>query len=144
MSKYFTLQEMTHSNTAVSRGIPNVPNADQVKDLKRLIEYLDPIREEFRQAIGVTSGFRSKELNRAIGGAKNSQHMLGQAADIVTSGAKTLRDLFDLIRKRGGFHQLIWEQTPRSTWIHVSIPPEGESPKGEILNFDGKKYVRMN
>lgn len=141
MSKYFTLQEMTHSNTAVSRGIPNVPNADQVKDLKRLIEYLDPIREEFRQAIGVTSGFRSKELNRAIGGAKNSQHMLGQAADIVTRGEKTLRDLFDLIRKRGGFHQLIWE---KSTWIHVSIPPEGEFPKGEVLKFDGHEYVKMN
>ena len=143
MSKYFTLDEMTHSNTAVRRGIPNVPNADQVKDLKRLMEYLDRIREAFGQAIGVTSGFRSKELNRAIGGAKNSQHMLGQAADIVTSGAKTLRDLFDLIRKRGGFHQLIWEQTAKSTWIHVSIPPEGKPPKGEVLKFDGKNYVKM-
>lgn len=140
MSKYFTLDEMTHSNTAVRRGIPNVPNADQVKYLKMLMEYLDPIREAFGQAIGVTSGFRSKELNRAIGGAKNSQHLAGQAADIVTSGAKTLRDLFDLIRERGGFHQLIWE---KSTWIHVSIPPEGEFPKGEVLKFDGHEYVKM-
>lgn len=144
MSKYFTLEEMTHSNTAVRLGIHNVPNADQLKDLNRLMEYLDRIREEFRQVVIVTSGFRSKELNRAIGGAKDSQHMLGQAADIVTRGEKTLRDLFDLIRKIGGFHQLIWEQTPKSTWIHVSIPPEGKFPKGEILRYDGKKYVRMN
>lgn len=143
MSKYFTLEEMTRSQTAVRLKIDNTPNATQKRDLLRLMDYLDGIREAFGQPIRVTSGFRSWGANKAVGGVKNSQHLAGQAADIVTSGAKTLRDLFDLIRKRGGFHQLIWEQTPKSTWIHVSIPPEGEFPKGEVLKFDGKNYVKM-
>ena len=144
MSKYFTLEEMTRSQTAVRLKIDNTPNATQKRDLLRLMDYLDGIREAFGQPIRVTSGFRSWGANKAVGGVKNSQHLAGQAADIVTSGAKTLRDLFDLIRERGGFHQLIWEQTPKSTWIHVSIPPEGKPPNGEVLKFDGKKYVRMN
>lgn len=143
MSKYFTIEEMTRSQTAVRLKIDNTPNATQKRDLLRLMDYLDGIREAFGQPIRVTSGFRSWGANKAVGGVKNSQHLAGQAADIVTSGAKTLRDLFDLIRKRGGFHQLIWEQTPKSTWIHVSIPPEGEFPKGEVLKFDGKNYVKM-
>lgn len=143
MSKYFTLEEMTRSQTAVRLKIDNTPNATQKRDLLRLMDYLDGIREAFGQPIRVTSGFRSWGANKAVGGVKNSQHLAGQAADIVTSGAKTLRDLFDLIRERGGFHQLIWEQTPKSTWIHVSIPPEEEFPKGEVLKFDGHKYVKM-
>lgn len=143
MSKYFTLEEMTRSQTAVRLKIDNTPNETQKRDLLRLMDYLDGIREAFGQPIRVTSGFRSWGANKAVGGVKNSQHLAGQAADIVTSGAKTLRDLFELIRERGGFHQLIWEQTPKSTWIHVSIPPEGEFPKGEVLKFDGKKYVKM-
>lgn len=143
MSKYFTLEEMTRSQTAVRLKIDNTPNETQKRDLLRLMDYLDGIREAFGQPIRVTSGFRSWGANKAVGGVKNSQHLAGQAADIVTSGAKTLRDLFELIRERGGFHQLIWEQTPKSTWIHVSIPPEGEFPKGEVLKFDGKMYVKM-
>ncbi len=143
MSKYFTLEELTRSQTAERLKIDNTPNETQKRDLLRLMDYLDGIREAFGQPIRVTSGFRSWGANKAVGGLKNSQHLAGQAADIVTSGGKTLRDLFDLIRKRGGFHQLIWEQTPKSTWIHVSIPPEGEFPKGEVLKFDGKKYVKM-
>lgn len=143
MSKYFTLDEMTRSQTAVRLKIDNTPNATQKRDLLRLMDYLDGIREAFGQPIRVTSGFRSWGANKAVGGVKNSQHLAGQAADIVTSGAKTLRDLFDLIRERGGFHQLIWEQTPRSTWIHVSISPLGSSPKGAVLKFDGHEYVKM-
>lgn len=144
MSKYFTLEEMTRSQTAVRLKIDNTPNATQKRDLLRLMDYLDGIRERFGEPIHVTSGFRSWGVNKTAGGVKNSQHLAGQAADIVAGGKKTLRDLFELIRKIGGFHQLIWEQTPKSTWIHVSIPPLGSSPKEEVLKFDGKKYVRLN
>lgn len=144
MSKYFSMEEMTRSQTAVRLKIDNTPNTTQKRDLLRLMDYLDGIREKFGEPIHVTSGFRSWGVNKVAGGVKNSQHLAGQAADIVVGGTKTLRDLFDLIHEHGGFHQLIWEQTPKSKWIHVSIPPEGEHPKGEILKYDGKKYVRMN
>ena len=81
MSKYFTLEEMTRSQTAVRLKIDNTPNATQKRDLLRLMDYLDGIREAFGQPIRVTSGFRSWGANKAVGGVKNSQHLAGQAAD---------------------------------------------------------------
>ena len=79
---------------------------------------LDPAREEFGQPIKVTSGFRSEELNKKIGGAKNSQHMFGEAADIQCSDNKKLfRILADM-----EFDQLIYEfgTDDQPAWVHVS------------------------
>ena len=101
MSKYFTLEELTRSQTAVRLGKDNTPNATQKRDLLRLMDYLDGIREEFGEPIKVTSGFRGWKVNEAVGGVKNSQHLAGQAADIVPAKSpERLRELFDIIRKR--------------------------------------------
>lgn len=145
MSKYFTLEEMTQSGTALRLGIPNTPNATQKRDLLRLMDYLDGIREEFGEAIRVTSGFRSWNVNKSVGGAKNSQHLAGQAADIVPAKSpERLRELFDLIRKRGGYQQVIFERKGQSVWVHVAIPPLGEMPKQEAMTTnDGKNFVRL-
>lgn len=145
MSKYFSLSEMTQSGTALRLGIPNTPNATQKRDLLRLMEYLDGIREEFGEAIKVTSGFRSWSVNKEVGGVKNSQHLAGQAADIVPAkNPERLRELFDLIRKRGGYQQVIFERKGQSVWVHVAIPPLGEMPKQEAMTTnDGKNFVRL-
>ena len=145
MSKYFTLEEMTHSNTAVRLKIDNTPNATQKRDLLRLMDYLDGIREEFGEPIKVTSGFRSWDINHAVGGVKKSQHLAGQAADIVPAKSpERLRDLFDIIRKRGGFQQVIYERNGQSVWVHVAIPPLGETPRQEAMTTnDGKNFVRL-
>ena len=68
MSKYFTLEEMTRSQTAVRLGKDNTPNATQKRDLLRLMDYLDGIREAFGEPIKVTSGFRSWRVNKDVGG----------------------------------------------------------------------------
>lgn len=145
MSKYFTLEELTRSQTAVRLGKDNTPNATQKRDLLRLMEYLDGIREEFGEAIKVTSGFRSWDVNNAVGGVKKSQHLAGQAADIVPAkNPERLRELFDLIRKRGGYQQVIYERKGQSVWIHVAIPPLGEMPKQEAMTTnDGKNFTRL-
>ena len=145
MSKYFSLSEMTHSDTAIRLGIPNDPNTDQLMYLERLMEYLDGIREEFREPIKVTSGFRSWDVNHAVGGVKKSQHLAGQAADIVPAKSpERLRELFDLIRKRGGFQQVIYERKGNSVWVHVAIPPLGEMPRQEAMTTnDGKNFTRL-
>ena len=145
MSKYFTIEEMTRSNTATRHGWDNTPNAAQKRDLLRLMDYLDGIREEFGEPIRVTSGFRSWDVNDAVGGSKKSQHLAGQAADIVPMHKpKRLRELFDLIRKRGGYQQVIYEHVGRSVWVHVAIPPLGEMPRQEAMTTnDGKSYKRL-
>ena len=145
MSKYFTIEEMTRSNTATRHGWDNTPNAAQKRDLLRLMDYLDGIREEFGEPIRVTSGFRSWDVNDAVGGSKKSQHLAGQAADIVPMHKpERLHELFDLIRKRGGYQQVIYEHVGRSVWVHVAIPPLGEMPRQEAMTTnDGKNFVRL-
>lgn len=147
MSKYFSLSEMTHSPTAIARHIPNDTNEAQIKDLNRLMDYLDKVREAFGKAIIVTSGFRSggdKGLNVAVGGKPNSQHVKGQAADIRPHDIKELRSLFATIRQVGGFDQLIYEEPAgRTPWIHVSINPTNRPPRGDVKHWDGRTYKPM-
>lgn len=144
MSKYFSLSELTRSSTALKEGIPNDPNEAQIKDLKRLMDYLDKVREAFAKAIIVTSGFRSPKLNKRIGGAPDSQHMKGQAADIRPHDIKELRKLLTTIRQVGGFDQLILEEPAgRTPWIHVSIAPANKPPRGEVKRWDGRDYKPM-
>ena len=144
MSKYFSLSEMTHSGTALRLGIANDPTGEQIKDLYRLMDYLDKVREAFGKAIIVTSGFRSPRLNKRIGGAPDSQHMKGQAADIRPHDIKELRQLLTTIRQVGGFDQLILEEPEgRTPWIHVSIAPANKPPRGEVKRWDGHSYKPM-
>jgi len=113
--KYFTISELTQTTHG-----KNIPNEEQIENLKLLVEkVLDPAREELNAPIKVTSGFRSIEVNNAIGGAKNSQHLHGQAADIVCFDNKKLfRILQDM-----EFDQLIYEfgNDEQPGWIHVSF-----------------------
>ena len=109
------------------------------------MDYLDGIREEFGEPIEVTSGFRCWKVNEAVGGVKNSQHLAGQAADIVPAKSpERLRELFDIIRRRGGFQQVIYERKGQSVLVHVAIPPLGEMPRQEAMTTnDGKNFVRL-
>lgn len=120
--KYFTLEELVKSPTAKRKGIDNTPNAEVRKNLTLLVDnILDPLREAWGAPIIVTSGYRCGKLNRAIGGAKASQHMKGQAADIRTVSDKPAdnKKLFDLIQSlKLPYDQLIDEYG--YNWVHVS------------------------
>ena len=81
--KYFTLSELTHSDTAVSLGIDNTATPSVVTNLEMLVSrVLDPLREAWGSPIIVTSGYRCPELNARVGGARTSYHLRGMAADI--------------------------------------------------------------
>lgn len=123
MGKYFTLQEMCASSTAKQKGINNEPPLDVKDKLEELIKHiLDPLREAYGKPIRVNSGFRSPELNKAIGGVTNSQHVLGQAADITGGSKEENKKLFDLIQKLElPFDQVIDESN--FSWVHVSYGP---------------------
>ena len=84
---------------------------------------LDPLRDLFGKPVLVSSGFRSNDLNRAVGGAATSQHMKGEAADIYTGTKEGNKKLFELIRDNLPFDQLIDEKD--FSWVHVSFKEIG-------------------
>lgn len=131
--KHFTIEEMCRSNVAQVRRIENKPDAQQVEALTALVDnVLDPLRERFGRPIIVSSGFRSKDLNGAVGGSKTSQHMKGEAADIYSGTKQGNRELFELIRKYLPFDQLINEND--FSWVHVSYRSDGKN-RGQILKL---------
>lgn len=135
MSRYFSLWEMTRSDTAERRGISNTPNHDVLPRLHYLMEKcLDPIREAWGKPIGVNSGYRSLILNIAVGGSPTSQHLTGEAADITTGSVEGNRKLFGIIQQIGvDFDQLIDESGYR--WIHVSCKYGGKGNRRQILHL---------
>lgn len=110
---------MTKSNTATAKGIDNTPDQTVTNNLTKLIEaVLDPLREWYGKPIIVNSGYRCEALNKAIGGAKSSQHMLGEAADITVGSKEENEKLFNYIKDNLEFDQLINESD--FSWVHVS------------------------
>jgi hypothetical protein len=125
LSKYTTLQEVIKSNTASVLQIQNIPNSEQVENLRLVCtEVFDKVREHFGKPIGITSGFRSPELNKRIGGSKTSQHLEGKALDIDGDllGGVNNKEIFDFIKNNCTFDQLIWEFGTENApdWVHVS------------------------
>lgn len=117
--EYFSIKEMTKSNTATAEGIDNTPDQTIKNNLIKLIEaVLDPLREWYGKPITVNSGYRCEALNKAIGGAKSSQHMLGEAADITVGSKEENEKLFNYIKDNLEFDQLINESD--FSWVHVS------------------------
>lgn len=138
LSQHFTLEEMTKSQTASRKGIDNTAPPEVVQNLKLLCEnVLEYIRVRFSKPITVNSGYRGPKLNKAIGGAKNSQHMTGQAADIEIAGMDN-KILFCWIRDNLEFDQLILEYykpgVPDSGWVHVSWNSKGN--RKQVLTID--------
>lgn len=124
--KYFTMGEMMRSTTADAHGIDNRCDRNAADSLKNLIEQvLDPLREWYGKPITVNSGYRSPQLNRLVGGAANSQHVKGEAADITAGSKEENRRLFEYIRANLPFDQLINEND--FSWVHVSLKIEGKN-----------------
>lgn len=124
--------------TVTKTGLPNIPGPEAIEKLQWLAkDILQPIRDKFG-AIKVTSGFRTPAVNFAAGSkSPYSQHIKGEAADIVPQAAQ-LTKVFDWIVKESGlfFGQCIIE---KGTWIHISLPRQGK-PNQQALVYDGKEY----
>lgn len=129
---YFTLQELTKSNTAIAKKLDNTPDEQTIKNLNTLVDnVLDPLRKLYGKPIIVTSGYRSPEVNRSVNGATSSQHALGEAVDISVGSKEENKKLFSLIKDNLPFDQLINEHD--YSWVHVSYR-EGRLRK-QILNI---------
>lgn len=125
LSKYATLDECSRSVTASRLGIDNNPPVEVRDNLREVCsKVFDPCREFVGGPLAIASGYRSPKLNKAVGGSKTSEHMLGQALDIDcdTFGNKTNAELFHFIKDNLEFNQLIWEfgTDKNPEWVHVS------------------------
>ncbi len=141
LSPHFTLAELTKSQTAIRRGIRNVPNAGQVNNLKRLAKgILEPLREHFGRPFSPSSGFRSQALNVAIGSKSTSRHTYGEAVDFELPGIPN-RDVAEWIRDNLDFDQLILEfhdpDDPMSGWVHVSLKEKNNRHQVLTINYTG-------
>lgn len=121
LSQNFTLNELTYSDTAKKYKIDNTPSKEVIKNLGALVaNVLQPLRDKLGKPIIITSGYRCSKLNSKIGGSNTSQHLTGQAADIIVRGMK-VEDLYSFIKKSGiVYDQLIQEHSGNTTWVHIS------------------------
>ena len=148
ISKHLSLAEVSRSETAKRRGINNTPSGEHLENFKKLAENIfEPIREHFGVPIHISSGYRSKELNAAVGGSSSSQHCQGEAIDIDMDGTSiTNAEIFNYIKDNLDFDQMIWEfgNDSNPDWVHVSYESTGKQRKQilKAIKANGKtSYV---
>ena len=122
LSPHFTLDEMQRSTTADLHHVTNVAPPEAVDCLRQLcLEVLEPLRQHLQAPVITNSGYRCPRLNTLVKGAHNSQHMLGQAADIRTESARQAIEMMHFIMDNCRFDQLILElKASGKRWVHVS------------------------
>ena len=151
ISPHLNLAELTRSETAKRNGIDNTPTAEHLENFKLLADKVfEPIREHFKTPIFISSGYRSKELNELIKGIATSQHCKGQAIDIDMDGGNgevTNRMVFDFIKNKVDFDQLIWEFGTdfNPDWVHVSyVKGKNRKQKLKAVRSGGKtSYINI-
>ncbi len=127
--KHFTVKELTHSDTAKARNIDNTPSVEVKENLERLItNLLDPIRDIWGKPLIVNSGYRCTQLNNAVGGVSNSNHLKGEAADITTGSKQDNLKLYEMVKASNlVFDELIDEKN--GSWLHVALRKENNRQK---------------
>ena len=138
--QYFTISELIKSEMAIKKKIWNGASREVEDNLIALVEnVLDPLRRQFGSPVKVTSGYRCKDVNKDVGGTTGSQHLVGEAADIVAMSGKKSDNyvLGRLAVIRGNFDQIIFENVGRSDllpeWIHISYRRVKSQNRGKIL-----------
>lgn len=147
LTDHFSLLEFTRSSTADRLHINNtidlsVPSGQSVfKNLKNLCEQvLEPLREHFGIPVVISSGYRCPQLNKAVGGVPNSQHLKGEAADIVlphslSSQPSALSSWFYWLLDNTHFDQLGYEQSGSTKWIHVSCKLDASKNRQSVFKM---------
>lgn len=143
LTPHFTLAEMTRSSTAVSRGLDNTPTADALQRLVLTAQMLERVRAHLQAPITVTSGYRSRAVNEAVGGVTSSDHAQGMAADIVAPGygtpyqiAKALAPHISAL----GIGQIIYESVGGKRWVHLSVRVP-DKPVNRVITVHGRNTL---
>ena len=150
LSEHLDLSEVIRSESAKRNGISNMPTEAHIANFKLLAEKVfEPIRNHFRCPIHISSGYRSLELNKCIGGAATSQHCSGEAIDIDMDGSPnnvTNKMIFNYIKENLEFDQMIWEfgNDSNPDWVHVSYESTGKQRKQILKAYkeSGKTHYK--
>ena len=143
LSKNFSLNELTKSDTALRHDLDNTPPPEAIECLRALCDnVLQPVRDHFGKSVRVNSGYRHPNVNAKVGGSKTSDHCKGRAADIEIAGVPN-HELAQWIADNLEYRQIILEfytrGVPDSGWVHVSYNPADN--KKQLLTatkVDGK------
>lgn len=120
ISKHITLDEATKSPTAIRNGIKNIPNEEQLNNMKIVAEAcFEPLREWYGKPIKINSFFRCEALNTLVKGSKTSDHMKGRSIDIDAGSIEENKKLFDWCKANLKYDQLINEYN--FSWVHISF-----------------------
>jgi zinc D-Ala-D-Ala carboxypeptidase len=125
LSPHFSLRELTITE---HRDVDNSPRDEIIPHLTFLASRLENVRELVGQPVFVTSGYRCPALNKLVGGARDSDHTYGLAADIHAPGLTTTQ-LYEMLfanRDALGYRQLIWEF---GSWVHIAYSVKGSGQK---------------
>ncbi|UFS56925.1 D-Ala-D-Ala carboxypeptidase family metallohydrolase [Comamonadaceae bacterium M7527] len=147
LTRNFSLEEMTKSETALRHGLDNTPSPEIVACMTELAgKVLQPVRDHFGMAVHVNSGYRSVEVNAKVGGSPTSEHCKGMAADIEIPGLPN-HELAEWIAEHLKFTQLILEfytpGVPDSGWVHVSFDPDNlKCQKLTAMRDNGRTVYR--
>ena len=132
LSPHFTLDELTHTD---HREIDNSPNQAEIENLQRLANFLEEVKTVLGgKPVMISSGFRCKALNDAVGSKDSSQHRVGCAADFRVPGMTPDEVVRAIIASGIGYHQIIREF---DRWTHISVPNQAdETPRKQALIID--------
>ena len=132
LSPHFTLAEMTVSQTAARKGLDNTPSEAVIAKLRKTAQGLEGVRVVLGGApIIISSGYRSPAVNSAVGGARKSQHLTGEAVDFTAPRFGSVVEVFNAIKSSGiKYDQLIQEF---GSWVHLSF---SDTPRGQALIID--------
>ena len=156
LSEHFTLGEMCYSWTAANHEppVPNIPLKCHITALQNLVDRaLEPIRQHLGLPIKVNSGYRCQLVNSMVGGAKTSQHLKGEAADITIAKAhrpfahatdeQAARLIFSYAQEYADYDQLILEHQGNSWWVHISCKIDYLRNRHDKLKIENGKVTKM-
>ena len=137
LSPHFTLEELTHSDTATRLGFDNTPDEDIIDNLTFLASQLEHVRSILNYPILVSSGFRCHDLNDHLGSNRTSKHTQGLACDFICPSFGSPRDICDaLIAANIGYDQIILEF---DRWVHIAFTEDEPRQQALIIDKQGTR-----
>jgi hypothetical protein len=142
LTDHFTIEELTYSETAIRKGLDNIPSDSVIANLKTLCEnVLEPLRAILDIPLKINSGYRSIAVNQLVGGVATSQHCLGQAADTVAVGL-SITEYYDTMKELVKNNQIVVDQCiyEYGSWVHISFNKDNNRKEFLIKNV-GTGYI---